>query len=136
MTQFRLNHILLFALITAILTSQWTTTHIHLAEHHNHDGSHHQHKSEVHAHNSIDTHVDTHEISHQTNDINIVELDYEFSAQKIEKLEKSPTIFALSTFPQPSFFQPPNIEFPDIASTKLSHLNFTTVNPRAPPTFS
>jgi len=136
MTQFRLNYILLFALITAILTSQWTTTHIHLAEHHNHDGNHHQHKSEVHAHNSIDTYVDTHEISHQSSDITIVELDYEFSAQKIAKLEKSPTIFATSTFPQSSIFLSANIDFPDIDSAKFTHLNFTTVKPRAPPAFS
>jgi len=136
MTQFRLNHILLFTLITAILTSQWTSSHIHLAEHHNHDGSHHQHKSEVHAHNSIDSHVNISEFSHQTSDINIVELDHEFSAQKIEKLEKPPTTFVTSTFPQLSFFLPPNIELPDNLSTKLSHLYFTTVNPRAPPKFS
>ena len=44
---------MLFVLVTAMLSMQWSVNHIHLAEHHDHDGTHHQHNTEAHAHQSF-----------------------------------------------------------------------------------
>jgi len=136
MTKFRLNHTLLFAFITAFLTMQWTTAHIHLAEHHDHDGSHHQHNIEVHAHHSIDQHISVADLSHQSNNIDVVELDYEFNAQKTEKLEKPSSSVITSAFPQQSFAVLDATEFPTNTNTRLSYLYRSTAKPRAPPAFS
>jgi len=136
MTKFQVNHTLLFTFIAVFLTMQWTTTHIHLAEHHDHDGSHHQHNVEVHAHQSIDNHVSYTDLSHQPNTLNVVELDYEFSTHKVEKLEKPSTFFIPSTFPQLSFPISNATELPTNFNTKLNYLYRSTAKPRAPPAYS
>ena len=133
MTKIRLNHTLLFTFIAAFLAMQWTTTHIHLAEHHDHDGSHHQHKVEVHAHQSIDNHVSYTDLSHQPNSLNVVELDHEFSTQK---LEKPSTFFIALTFPQLSFSIPNATELPTNFNTQLNYLYRSTAKPRGPPAYS
>ena len=141
MAKLRLNHTLLFTFIAAFLTMQWTTTHVHLAEHHDHDGGHHQHNIEVHAHYSIDSddasaHANANDTFHQSNDLSVIELDHEFNAQKIEKPEKPPTSVIPSTFPQRSFTVLIATELPAIFNTKLSYLYRFTAKPRAPPLYS
>ena len=136
MTNFRLNHTVLFALIVAFLTMQWTTTHIHLAEHHEHDGGHHQHNIEVHAHSSIDQHSSAIDSFHQSNSLSIVELDYKFNAQKTEKREKPPTSAIGLTFPPLPFPQLIDTELPPNTNTRLNYLYRLTAKPRAPPAYS
>ena len=144
MAKLRLNHTLLFTFIAAFLTMQWTTTHVHLAEHHDHDGGHHQHNIEVHAHYSIDNDVsvnanastNANNSSHQSNDLSVIELDHEFNAQKIDKPEKPSTSFIPPTFPQLSFAILTVTELPAISNTKLSYLYRLTAKPRAPPLYS
>lgn len=136
MTKFRLNPIFLFVLITAFLTMQWTSAHIHLAEHHDHDGDHHQHNIEVHAHHSIGHHADAIDFSHQTGDVSVVELDHDYSTPKVKKQDRPSAAIITTAFQPLSFSQAIRIEPPLVANTKLSHLYRSTVNPRAPPLFS
>ena len=136
MAKTRLNHTLLFVLITAFLTTQWTIAHIHLTEDHDHGGSRHQHSSEAHAHHSIASHADAIDFSHQPNDLNIVELDHELSTQKAGKLDKPATANITSVFPLLSLVLSDNARLPGIVSTKLSYLFRSTVRSRAPPQYS
>ncbi len=136
MTKFRQNRIGLFVLITAFLTTQWGTAHIHLAEHHDHNGSHHEHNIEVHAHHSIDHHADALDFAHQTSDINVVELEHEFSTATVNKHKKPPTTAMTSVLQTLSLSQAISIEPSPVVNTRLNHLYLAINHPRAPPRFS
>ena len=135
MTRFRPNHLVLLALVIAFLSAQWSVSHIHLAEHHDHDGSHHQHKSEVHTHNSIDNNVDAIDFTHQSNDLNIVELDHEINAHKVDQPENPFAALISSAFPRLAVSLPHDTLLPDFHNTKIDYLFRSTVSPRAPPLF-
>ncbi len=130
------NKIWLFVLITAFLTMQWSTAHIHFSEIHDHNGSHHEHYSEVHAHHSIDHHASILDVTHQTSNIDVVELDHKFNATRANKREKSPASTITSTFYQVSLSQISSIEPPQVVNIRLNCHYLTIVNPRAPPRFS
>lgn len=136
MHKFKLNQTLLLMLITAFLSMQLTTAHIHLAQHHDHDNSHHQHNIEVHTHHSIDHQAEFINSSHHSHDTNVVELDHEFNGQKVEKSEKPSASFIALTFPQSSLISNISAKLPDVINTKFSYLNRATVSPRAPPIYS
>ena len=137
MRAFKLNYALLFVLITAFLTMQWTTSHIHLTQKHNHTGSQHQHKVETHGHDLTDKYVidygvdidDSHEVSHA----NIVDIDHEYTLSKSEKQK----YFPLAVVPPPyqllQSFIPISVKIPVNLNTKLSYFDRSTVSPRAPP---
>ena len=135
MTKFRLNQSLLFILITAFLSMQSASAHIHLPEHQGHNDSHHQHDLEVHSHQSIDHDTDVVGSSHHTNDINIIELDHKFSAQNAEKPKKSTTTTIPLAFQQPTFISALKTNLPDLLSSKFSYLYGLTANPRGPPKY-
>jgi len=136
MAKVQLNQSLLFVLIIAFLSMQCASAHIHLAEHHSHDNSHHQHDIEVHSHQSIDHHTDSLNFSHQSNDINIIELDHEFNSQKVEKPEKPSTVFITLAFPHLSIISHSSTRLPNLICTNLNYLSRSTVKSRAPPYFS
>jgi len=115
---------------------QWTSAHIHLAEHHDHDGNHHQHNIEVHAHHSIGHHADAIDFSHPSGDISVVELDHDYSTPKVKKQDKPSTTAITTAFHQLSFPQPFGIGTTADVNTRHSHLYRSTVNPRAPPRLS
>jgi len=48
---------LTLVLAIAFLSMQWSSAHIHLAQHHDHDGSHHQHASQGHSHSLTQSHT-------------------------------------------------------------------------------
>ncbi len=126
---------LLFVLITAFLTMQWTAAHIHLAEHHDHDGSHHQHSIEAHSHQLAGHHTDTIDSPLQSEDLSVVELDHEYNLASGKK--KTPATAAISSvLQQLSLFQPIDTELPVILNTKLSYLDRSTIYLRAPPCLS
>ncbi len=126
---------LLFVLITAFLTMQWTAAHIHLAEHHDHDGSHHQHGIEAHSHQLAGHHSDTIDSPLQSDDLSVVELDHEYNPANGKK--KTPATAAISSVPeQLSLFQSIDTELPVILNTKLSYLDRSTIYLRAPPCLS
>lgn len=137
MTKIRLNQILLLTLVTAFLTLQWSSTHIHLAQHHNHDGDHHQHQIESHSHQSIDNFVDANVLADHNNDFNVVKLDHEVSSQKIEKLEKPfTTVIPPTSLGQLSQTEVDNSVFSELINTKLSYLYQSPSKSRAPPQYS
>lgn len=135
MTNFRFNRVLLFVLVTAFLSMQWASAHIHLAEHHDHDGSHHQHEVEVHAHQSI-TQDDNSSISaHQidNHNVNVVEIDHpcntksgnHFNDQCIALISDD---FHLSYPPLRSSIEPAELNI-----SKLRYIDYSTIYARAPP---
>ena len=135
MTSFRLNHTFLLALIIAFLSAQWSISHIHLVEHHDHDGSHHQHKSEVHTHNSIDKSIGAIDFAHQSNDLNVVELDREINSHKVDQPQNPFAALISSAFPRLSVSLPHDTLLPVFLNTKIDYLSRSTVSPRAPPLF-
>ena len=133
MTYFRLNHTFILALIFAFLAAQWSVSHIHLAEHHDHDGKHHQHKSEVHTHNSIDNNIEAIDFTHQSNDLNVVELDHEINSHKVDQANSPFVAIISSAFPRLTLSLPHDTWLPDFFNTRIDYLSRSTVSPRAPP---
>ena len=129
---FRLNKTLLLFLVTAFLTVQWTATHIHLAEHHDHDDSHHQHNIETHAHFLTDHQTDSIDSEATTDDLSVVELDYDSNLPIAKKITPVISVIASANLPLLSF-QSVSFELPVFTDDKSGHLDRSTVSPRAPP---
>ena len=136
-SKFKLNYALLLVLITAFLTMQWTTTHIHLSLKHNHTGSQHQHKVETHGHQLTDQYVIDYgvdsDVPHEVSHANIVDIDHKYTLSKSEKqkyfhLAVNPPLFQLLQYSSPI-----RIQIPVNLNTKLSYFDRSTVSPRAPP---
>ncbi len=126
------NHLLLLLLVTAFLTMQWSSAHIHLSEQHNHDGIHHQHQTKTHAHN-VTNQTGAIDFSHQTSHADVIDLVYECSFPKQTK-QNSPSIALVSKFAIPlQSLLLVSIKTPAMTTTKISYFELSTVNPRAPP---
>lgn len=131
----KLNNVLLFVLVTAFLTMQWTATHIHLSQKHNHSGSHHQHKVENHNHDLTDKYVIDYAIdeSHEVSHANVVNIDHKYTLSKSEKQKYTSLAVAPPSYQLPQTFLPTSVKIPVNLNTKLSYFDRSTVNPRAPP---
>lgn len=139
MPQFRLNHSWLFVLLIAFLMMQWTAVlgaHVHLAEHHDHDGNQHQHNIEVHAHNSIDHHAETIDPSHQSADINYINIDQECNSSNGNYQQQFSLIAVEPGFLYFLQVKSNHSKPADLLSSKASYLSLSTINLRAPPKFS
>ncbi|PHS71864.1 MAG: hypothetical protein COB22_06765 [Cycloclasticus sp.] len=126
------NYLLLLLLVTAFLTMQSATAHIHLGEQHNHDETHHQHQAEIHAHN-LATQTTVVADSHQESHANVIVLIHECSIPKQEKQKNLSTALIAKSASLLQPFLLVNIKIPEITNAKLSYFSFSTVNPRAPP---
>ena len=120
---------------------QWSAAHIHLGEHHDHDGSHHEHNVETHAHQLVGHHSSSHhtetiDSSHSTSDVKVVSIDHECSTPKGKKQEKPSSAPITLGIQQLAFSQSISIALPVLLNTRLSHIDRSTVNLRAPPQFS
>ncbi|MCK4705138.1 MAG: hypothetical protein KAT90_06640 [Gammaproteobacteria bacterium] len=135
MTKHQLNYSLLFALITAFLSMQWSATHIHLSEHHDHDNSQHQHDIEAHAHLLANFHADSIGSLQHADNSNVVELDQQCSTAAVKKITPGIAIIA-STKLQQSLSQASSFELTDQLNNKLGYLSHSAARPRAPPHFS
>ena len=127
---------LLLFLVTAFLAVQWTTTHIHLAEHHDHDGNHHQHNIQAHAHYASNHHADTIDSAYGTGDYNVVELDNDCTSSVWKKTGDQQTVsisIAYQFLFAPEFS---GIQLPEQNSNKHSYITYSTTRLRAPPQFS
>ena len=100
MTKFRLNKTMFFVLVTAMLSMQWSVTHIHLAEHHDHDGSHHQHNTEAHAHQSFTHNDDLTNSDHQIfqQDVKVVEVCSECIVYNWNNIDDQPVLLTSLNF--------------------------------------
>jgi len=147
-TKLRLTHSLLFVLITAFLSMQWSVAHIHLEGHHDHGEAHHQHQVEAHAHHALAQHASSHSNSQHhivanhhpdTIDsanvdihINVVELDHDCNATNGKIKTPANAVIASiiwqSTRPLTSTFHQPHF-----ANIKASYLEQSSIQLRAPP---
>ena len=148
MTKLRLTHSLLFVLITAFLTTQWSVAHIHLASHHDHGGAHHHHQVETHAHHAIGQHASSHSssqhhivASHHTdvidsvdvdNNINVVELDHDCNATN-GKIKTPANAVIASTIWQSTGPLTRTFHQPHFAHIKAGYLEQSSIQLRAPP---
>jgi len=99
MKKLYLNKFLLFSLVAAFLSLQWSSTHIHLAEQHEHDGGQHRHAATAHKHLLTNHHSDAFDIaaSVDLDHSNVVELEHTCTAS-ITKLLKHAVITNTSNF--------------------------------------
>jgi len=138
MTEFRLNKAMFFVLVIAMLSMQWSTAHIHLAEHHDHDGSHHQHNIEAHSHQSFtqnDNYVDsTHQINEQK--VKVVELDNDCNIHNWNNLDDQPVTLTSVNLQLNIIHHSSNIESSEFSNSKHRYIDYSTINLRAPPKFS
>lgn len=135
MTKFRLNRTMFFVLVTAFLSMQWSSAHIHLAEHHEHGGSHHQHEVEAHAHQSITQDDNSSSSTHQidNHNVNVVEIDHQCNTKSGNHLDEqyiasTPDDFHPSFIPLKSSIEPTKLN-----SSKLRYIDYSTIYGRAPP---
>ena len=132
MNPFR-NKSLFFLLIAALLTAQWASAHIHLAEHHDHDGSHHQHASEGHSYHPSSQHLDIIDAPHAPERQDVVELEHECTSKGWNKLDDLPDV-SISVIHQSVFSsRSTGIKLPSPDNHQSSWLNYSTVRLRAPP---
>lgn len=137
MTKFRLNRTLFFVLVTAFLSMQWSSAHIHLAEHHDHDANHH-HEVEVHAHHSISQNDNLSSSTHETQNhsVNVVEIDHQCNTKSGNYFDEhyialTSEYFHLHFIPLKSY-----IEATKLNSSNQQYIDYSTIYGRAPPKIS
>lgn len=130
----RLHYPLLFILITAFISMQWASAHIHLAEKHDHDGIHY-HAAEGHA-NNLTAHSSTAvDSSHFVDTSNTVDLDNQFNTPSGKN--KVPDLAYFSPiFQQHSQVQDNRFKLPFTETLSYNQRYLSVANPRAPPHFS
>ena len=136
-TKLQLKKAMLFVLVTAMLSMQWSTTHIHLAEHHDHDDSHHKHNIKAHAHQSLthDDFVDSSQKNYQQK-VKVVELGNDCNVHSWNQHNDQPIVLTSVNLQLnfPSSFS--NIESSEFRNSKRRYIDYSNINLRAPPKFS
>lgn len=143
MIKTRFKQSLVFILITAFLSLQWSSAHIHLAAQHEHDGSHHQHSVTTHNHQAATLHdvIDSASaddiselVSHESH--TVVDIDQHctlFHGKHIDQPSIVPgstsALFCLTHASKHSFTSITDFSF-------NSYLETTSIRLRAPPSFS
>jgi len=138
MTQFRLNKAIFFVLVTALLSMQWSTAHIHLAEHHDHDGIDHQHHIKTHVHQPF-SHTDGSIDSSQQiflQPINVVELDHGCNVFRWNNIDDQPVVLTSTSLQLNISPYINSIESAILSNSKRRYLDYSTINLRAPPIFT
>ena len=136
MIKFHHNKTLLFLLVTAFLTVQWTAAHIHLEKHHDHGGNNHQHNVQAHAHYSTNHHSDTIDSAHEIENYNVVDLGNDCVLPRYTKLDDF-SIVSISIAHQFLFAPLFNrVQLPKLDSNRQSYITYSTIRLRAPPQFS
>lgn len=134
---YQIKALLLF-IVTAFLALQWSTAHIHLAEHHHHDGSHHQHASQGHLHDYGSQHFDVIDASHADSHQSIVELDHECTSPgwNKSKLDDHADVLVQTDnhFEYQTHYEIVHLTVSN--ESGASWLSYSTVRLRAPPQFA
>jgi hypothetical protein len=129
MKKTKLNYVQLLFLITAFLTIQWTSTHVHFSENHNHDGNIHKHQIETHTHQYLSLNDSSIQVSH----INIIELDTKDYIQN-RKIEKTESLdIAIQTFNLQAVIPLVKLDVPLFINKRQGYSLYSSSNPRAPP---
>ena len=124
-----------FVLVTAFLSMQWSSAHIHLAEHHDHDGSHHQHEVQVHGHQSITQDDNSSSFIYQieNHNANVVEIEHQCNTKNGNHFEdqfiaSTPDDYHLNFISQKS-----SIEAIGSNNPKQRYIDYSTIYGRDPP---
>ena len=127
-----------FILVTALLSMQWSSAHIHLAEHHDHDGNHHQHNIEGHAHQSFTHNDDFSNSNHQVHqqDVKLVELGNDCNIQKWNNIDDQTVVLTALNFHLNFTSHEYAIEPSGFNNSKRRYIDYSTIHLRAPPKFS
>lgn len=129
MKKTKLNYVQLLFLITAFLTIQWTSTHVHFSENHNHDGNIHKHQIETHTHQYLSLNDSSIQVSH----INIIEFDTKDYIQN-RKIEKTESLdIAIQTFNLQAVIPLVKLDVPLFINKRQGYSLYSSSNPRAPP---
>lgn len=133
LTNFLLKNILLFTLILSFVVMQLATKHVHLAKNHSHDviGHYHQHKAEVHSNHFINQIFADHH--HSVDHTSTVELEYEHRLQSIENKKYYSTAIVANIFQPSVHLLRSFIKIYIVIKYNINYLNYSTINPRAPP---
>lgn len=131
----RRSTVLIIYLITAFLSIQWSTAHMHLSAQHEHDGGLHHHSIEAHAHHPGSHHADQIDSFHHSSDVNVVELSTEYRLTNSTKQKKRPDNLQASAFQPPLLYLSKTVLSGPI-STSFRNFYQTTIYLRGPPLFS
>ena len=132
-----------FVLVIAMLSMQWSTAHIHLAEHHDHDGNHHQHHIEAHSHQSFtqnDNYINSTHLTneHQANkhQVKVVEFDKDCNIHKWNSIDDQSIILTSVNFQLHLIHHLTNYESSEFKHSRRRYIDYSTIQLRAPPEFS
>ena len=137
-TKFLLNKATFFALVMAMLSTQWSTAHIHLAEHHEHDGSHHQHNIEAHSHQAFTLNGNFIDSTQLINDhqAKVVEFDIDCNIHKWNSIDDQPITLTSADFQLNLIHHLTNSDPPEFSDFKRRYIDYSTIKLRAPPKLS
>jgi hypothetical protein len=124
------NYLLLILSLASFFTLNWTSSHIHIAKHHNHGGSYHKHQTQVHNH-----HLDNIDISSEHQHLNIIKIEYQSNLQDKQKVKKPTYIFSNTSYSLENKLYLDRY-IGSIHNKKLSYLTYSKLNSRAPPKVS
>lgn len=135
MSRFRLNMTMFLVLVSAILSMQWTTAHIHLEEHHDHDGSHHMHDVKAHAHQSITQDDNSSSSTYQIDNhyVNVVDIDHQGNTKSGNQIDDHVIALTSDSF-LPRYISLQSSVLPiEFNSSELQYIDYSTIHLRAPP---
>lgn len=138
LAKYRLSKTFLLAVVIAFLTTQWSSTHIHLGEHHDHDDSHHQHDNLAHAHQTISHNDSAIESAHLSGDDSVitVELEHKCNTQIVKKIDDNIIGLTSADYYLSYSSQQTSTDFARLRIAKHRYLDYSTIHLRAPPDFS
>ena len=131
----RVTCVLIFYLVAALLSLQWSASHIHLATLHDHNDELHYHSIEVHSHELNIHHADSIEVTHYDNHGNVIEINHDTCLQKNEKQQSIALINSVDIY-QISPPSLPEYQFSSSINLKPDDLHRYSIYLRAPPVFS
>ncbi len=134
------RYTLLFIMVTALLSMQWSTVHIHLAQQHEHDhgSAHHQHAVAAHSHQLTEHYVSNHhtgliDSASHSSEKSVVSLAHECHSSKEYKHSSADSTACHLGLANTLQAQPQHLEF----SLYITHYPLSpsriTEQPRAPP---
>lgn len=140
MSAARYNKFFIFLLITAFLSLQWSSTHIHLAENHEHDGAAHQHEVEAHKHDLAGHHLDiidtSSAFSTSQHDSNVVELEPVYASSHAKVPGQLAFLPGKAYLAANAIFESIGTHQSLIIFSYTGFLERSSILPRAPPRYS
>ena len=134
-TKIRYSKMLYLVLLVSFLSLQWSSAHIHLAEHHDHDGTHHQHEIEKHTHHQTLS-ADNFNFHSIDDSDKLVELDLDCNRYATSKYDIQCIVFSSVNNQLSVYYQVGDNEPPVTHNSKLRYIDYSTIQFRGPPKIS